>query len=440
VAIATAAVSGLLKRTVSARQIQTNMRAPIKVVHLISHPIQYFVPLYRELARRHEIDLTVMFYSMQSAGAYRDSGFGKTVKWDVPMLDGYQKYISVHAASRAMAGGFDLRPDWDILRATLNSQCDVVWASGYQFLNTWLAAAGQIAGYRLLLRDEQTLLTERAWWKRAIKRLTLPLLFRNIWGLYIGEENRQFFRHYGARKERLFPARYCVDNAALCRRRDELRARRTEIRANFGIHDAAPVILFSGKLIDKKKPQLLLESFRRLRQAVPCHLLFVGDGCLRPSLEQEARDGKVQNVHFTGFLNQGRIAEAYVAADLFVLPSAYQETWGLVVNEAMNFGLPIVVSDRVGCGTDLVRHGENGFIFPAGDGEALRRALATLTESPALRHQYGLRSEQLVGAYSIKACADQIVEACQAATATRRARPFAGLMFGGKQDKLRAGC
>ena len=201
------------------------MKTPIKVVHLISHPIQYFAPLYRELARRPEIDLRVMYYSMQGAGAYHDPGFGRTVEWDVPMLDGYKTYISPSAKSRRATGGFDFRPDWNILRETLTSGCDVVWASGYQFLNTWFAAAGQVAGYTLLLRDEQTLLTERAWWKRAVKLLTLPLLFRSVSGLYIGEENRRLFRRYGTPERRLFPAVYCVDNTALCGRRGALAAR-----------------------------------------------------------------------------------------------------------------------------------------------------------------------------------------------------------------------
>ncbi len=400
------------------------MKTPIKVVHLVSHPIQYFAPLYRELARRPEIDLTVMYYSVQSAGAYHDSGFGRTVEWDVPLLDGYRKYVSPRATKRGATGGFDLRPDWDILREALGSRCDIVWANGYQFLNTWIAAVGQLAGYRLLVRDEQTLLTERALWKRAVKKLVLPLLFRHVCGMYIGEENRRFFQQYGIREERLFPARYCVDNAAMRTKRREALPNRREIRRKFGIEGDAPVVLFSGKLIDKKKPQLLLEAFRQVRREVPCHLLFVGDGCLRQTLEEEIRRHCVPDVHWAGFLNQGRIAEAYVAADVFVLPSAYQETWGLVVNEAMNFALPIVVSDKVGSAADLVRHGQNGFIFPSGDVRALRQALANLISSGSLRQEYGNQSEQIVSAYSITACADQIIEACQAAVTERRYRGF----------------
>jgi len=397
-----------------------HIQPAIRVVHMVSHPIQYYAPLYRELARRPEIDLTVMFYSVETAAAFHDQEFDRTIRWDVPMLDGYKYVIAPSAKTRKVVLGFDLRPSFDVLRQVQRSQFDVLWVSGYQFLNTWLLAAlGLSARYTIFLHDEQNLLTHRAGWKRAFKRLLLPLLFRRVWGLYIGQENRRFLHHYGIPEERLFPAHYCVDNAALRAQRSELLPRRAELRAQFGILDDGPVILFSGKLIDKKQPGLLLRAFRAVRQASNCHLLFVGDGHLRSSLEEMARDLSIPDVHWVGFLNQSRIAEAYVAADVFVLPSAFQETWGLVVNEAMNFELPILVSDQVGCAKDLVQHGENGFVFPSGKVQALTKHLALLVASPASRRDFGLRSAEIVSRYSIESCATQVVQACLAASTSK---------------------
>ena len=394
------------------------MKTPIKVVHLISLPAHYYAALYRELSRRPEIDLTVMFYSTASLNAY-DACCGRKGCWDVPLTDGYKSYIGSSAKVRTLFNPrANLQPNWDVLREVLRSRCDVVWAFGYTFVNTWVAAAAQFKGYRLLLRDDQTLLTERPRWKRALKHLTLPLLFRYVGGLYTGEENRRFFLHYGTPRRRLFRANHCVDNKALRARRLELEPRRREIRESFGIRDESPVVLFSGKLIDKKKPQLLLEAFEQLRRVLPCHLLFVGDGGLRRSLEDEVSRRGIPDVRWAGFLNQSRIAEAYVAGDIFVLPSAYEETWGLVVNEAMNFALPIVVSDKVGCGPDLVRDGYNGFVFRSGDVEGLRSALAALVASDALRKEYGAHSAALVQEYSVEACADQLVKAFLTVAAT----------------------
>ena len=242
--------------------------------------------------------------------------------------------------------------------------------------------------------------------------MILPLLFRNVWGLYIGKNSREFFRYYGTPAERLFPARYCVNNQFFRQQYLKLRETRLHIRSQFGINGPEPVVLFAGKLIDKKRPQLLLEAFRRVRQHVRCHLLFAGDGPLRSQLQNRVQDQGIEDVHWAGFLDQAELPRAYTAADIFVLPSAYMETWGLVVNEAMNFELPIVLSSHVGCGADLVEEGRNGHVFPSEDEGALVAALQSLIKSSERRMSYGRRSAEIVSHYSIDNCANEIVRAC----------------------------
>jgi glycosyltransferase involved in cell wall biosynthesis len=222
--------------------------------------------------------------------------------------------------------------------------------------------------------------------------------------------------------ERMYPAPYCVDNDELQRRADELAPRRTDLRARFGITDAAPVVLFAGKLIDKKQPLLLLEAFARVRRERPCALLIAGDGPLRPAMERRAEELGLSDVHFAGFLNQSDLPHAYAAADVFVLPSKLHETWGLVVNEAMNFSLPVVVSDKVGCGADLVRSGANGFVVAHGEVSDLADAIARLVDDPELRARFGATSRKLIARYSIEACADGIVAACTAGRSVSGAR------------------
>ena len=197
-------------------------------------------------------------------------------------------------------------------------------------------------------------------------------LFSQASGLYVGEQNRRYFEHFGMPAKRLFPAPHCVDNAMFREGAAALRSRRRAIRAGLGIDDAAPVVLFCGKLIDKKQPLLLVEAFARVRHHRPCWLLLVGTGELEGAIRARATPG-IPNVLMPGFLNQTELPAAYAAADLLVLPSGLHETWGLVVNEAMNFGLPIVVSDKVGCAADLVRPGWNGFVVESGNVGALAR-------------------------------------------------------------------
>jgi len=243
------------------------------------------------------------------------------------------------------------------------------------------------------------------------------MLLKTAFGLYIGEQNRRYFEHYGGRHERLFATRYCVDNEHFRQIAHQLRSRRSDVRATFGISDDAPVVLFCGKLIPKKAPDLLLESFRAVRARRKCWLLIVGEGMLRSDLEKYVDSNHVEDVVFAGFLDQREIAKAYVASDVFVLPSVFNETWGLVVNEAFNFGLPTIVSDKVGCAVDLVRDGWNGLVVPAQDVGALSDALDRLVGDREIREVFGECCRKLVERYDVGSCADGIVDAILAAVA-----------------------
>ncbi|MGH9679308.1 MAG: glycosyltransferase, partial [Candidatus Acidiferrales bacterium] len=156
---------------------------------------------------------------------------------------------------------------------------------------------------------------------------------------------------------------------------------RAAVRREWGVPDDAPVVLFCAKLQSWKRPLDLLRAFAASR--VPgARLVFAGEGPLREELKEEARSlGLNGQVRFTGFANQTELPELYRAADLLVLPSEY-EPFGLVVNEAMVCGCPVAVSDRVGAGGDLVTPGQNGFVFPSGNVEALAGILKEALASP----------------------------------------------------------
>jgi glycosyltransferase involved in cell wall biosynthesis len=388
-------------------------RSPVRVAHLVSHPIPYFAPLYRELALRREIDLTVFFYSDVTLGGWDDAGFGRRVAWDTPLLDGFASKFLPSTRGKDISGKFLKRPNWDIVREIASGRYDVLWVHGYAHLTAWLAvAAARARGMRILIREEQTLLHDRPLARRAVKAIALRTLFSQASALYIGAQNRRYFSHYGVPMERSYAAPYCVDNDYFRRRADELEPVRADLRARFGITSDAPVVLFSGKLIEKKQPLLLIEAFARVRERRACSLLLVGDGALHSQSAALVTRLGVPDVHFAGFLNQSEIAEAYAAADVFVLPSKLHETWGLVVNEAMNFGLPIVVSDKVGCAADLVREGTNGFVVPHDSATSLADAIERLVADGELRARFGAESRAIVEAYSIEHAADGIVAGC----------------------------
>lgn len=199
-------------------------------------------------------------------------------------------------------------------------------------------------GGAVLYREEQTLLNLRPRWKTVLKDFGLPWLLHGSYGLFIGTENRRWFERWGMPSERLFCAPYVVDNDALQRAASELAPRRDQLRAEPGIErEAGPVILTVGRLIPKKQPLHLFEAFRQVRANRRCTLLVVGSGPLEHELRQKVAAEGIADVVFAGFLDQTQIARAYVVADVFALVSSHDETWGLVVNEPMNFGLPIIV-------------------------------------------------------------------------------------------------
>ena len=361
---------------------------------MLTHPVQYFAPLFRTLAVQPGLELTVYYGSRRGTVPLVDPGFGKACTWDVPILEGYNY--------RFLAGIFregDKAPPTRQLNPSIMTEItrrryDAVMVHGYMGNTSRLAMlTALMKGVPVLMRGESHLHVDPpSGVKKYAKRLALRALFCRLAGfLYIGALNKAYYQHFGVRESRLFWCPYTVDNAFFRRHAEALVPRRRELRAEWDIHDDRPVILFAGKLVAAKQPLLLLEAYRRVRQRRTCALLMAGDGPLRGGLEAEVRRSAIPDVHITGFLNQSEIPKAYAAADLSVLPSR-AEPWGLVVNEAMNFSLPVVVSDRVGCGPDLVRPGVNGEIFDHKSVDALEAALERCISQPEWLLQLGRAS------------------------------------------------
>jgi glycosyltransferase involved in cell wall biosynthesis len=395
----------------------------IRVLAAAAGPVFYQTPLYQALTADPRVDLTVLFASSGGVRPYDASFGGRTVVWDVDLLSGYPSRFLKAADRNETSTGFLGMRDLDVVKPILGEHWDVVWVHGYSYLTLWLViGAAILRGIPVLVREEQTLLHERPWPKRWLRAAVLRVLFSKAHGLYIGTNNREFFSRYGIPEHRLHFVPYCVDNATLQQQAASLAGRRHELRAKFGIAaDTGPVVLFVGKLIPKKQPVLALEAFAQVRRDLPCALLVVGEGGLEDAMRSRVLAEGIPDVHFAGFLNRGEIAQAFAAADLFVLPSKLHETWGLVVNEAMNFALPVVVSDKVGCTADLVQDGENGFVVAADQVGELASAVRKLVESADLRQVMGGRSRERIDCWHYGLAVEGIVRACEKVVGPRRA-------------------
>jgi glycosyltransferase involved in cell wall biosynthesis len=202
---------------------------------------------------------------------------------------------------------------------------------------------------------------------------------------------------------------YAVDNEFFREGAAKLQASHESLRHEFGIPAEASVFLFCGKLTSVKRPLDVVEAFARLPESHNTFLVFIGDGALRGALEARVAALGLRNVRLAGFRNQTELSRWYAASDVLVLPSGF-EPWGLVVNEAMNFGLAIVASDQVGCAVDLVRPGETGATYPSGDIGALAAAMRECA-APHIRRRASVASPAVIDHWSVTAAADGIAAA-----------------------------
>jgi glycosyltransferase involved in cell wall biosynthesis len=384
-------------------------------------PVYYQIPLYRLLAADPRLDFSVLY---ASSGGLRpaEAGYGQPIAWDTDLLGGYKAGFVARAEINSIGycGFFGLR-DFDVIGRVLDLNPEVLWLFGYNYLSHQLAAWTQKVRRRpLLFREDQTLLESRPLWKRAVKAVAMPALFAGERALYVGTRNRDWFAHYGVPPERLFFSPYSVDSERLHADHVALGRTKTAIQKEFGIKEnAGPVLLTVARFITKKQPLHLIEAFRRLRQDFDCTLLLVGSGPLEPVMREKVMREQIPDVIFTGFINQSSIGRAYAAADIFVLPSAYGETWGVSVNEAMNFALPVVVTDKVGSAIDLVTEGENGFVVDPSDVEALVSRLRLLMNRD-VRQRFGAASLERIGRHNYSIAASGVIRAVAAAVGADR--------------------
>lgn len=348
---------------------------PIRLAWLSTHPIQYQAPLLRAISQSPGIDLTALFFSDFSTRKFTDPEFGRAIEWDTPMLDGYKhEFLPGTGANVQSVSLFE--PKVSGLRERLTTKnYDVVLIQGWQNFGMIKAAwIAKRAGLKVLLRCEATdHVTTSTGIKKIIREMIVKFLLSQVdYCLAIGSNNRNFYLKRGIPANRIGLMPYCVDNDHFFSKSHNVNIE--DLRKKYSLASDKKVILYSGKLIKRKFPDHLLEAYLKLPEPRP-YLLYAGDGELMGQLKNTAQEHKLIDVRFLGFCNQAELPGLYALADIFVLP-AINETWGLVVNEAMNAECAIVTTDNVGCATDLVQTGINGIIIPPCDISKLTEALS----------------------------------------------------------------
>jgi glycosyltransferase involved in cell wall biosynthesis len=389
---------------------------PYRVAIVTTHPIQYQAPWFRAMAAHPELDLEVFFCHHATPSQQADAGFGVEFDWDLPLLEGYRFCFLKNVAASPSAShfsGLDTPEIGDIIR---EQRFDAVVNCGWHRKSYWQSfRACWKTRTPVMVRSDSHLRTGRSALKEAVKlpayRLFIP---RMDACLAVGRWSRDYFLHYGARPDRIFLVPHVIDERWFSDHAARLAPCRPQLRAQWKLPDAAVVFVWAAKFIPLKRPLDFLRAINTAARAgSTVYGLMVGDGPLRAESEAFAREHQVP-VTFTGFLNQSEIVKAYVAGDALLLLST-EETWGLVVNEAMVCGRPCIVSDKAGCGPDLITP-ETGAVFPLGDVDRLAGLLSKFAADRDGLRAMGEAAADKIKQYSTEVAVRGVLEAVHAVT------------------------
>ena len=360
----------------------------MRLAIVASHPVQYYAPLFRELAKR--LDLTVFYGHRATPHDQAQAGFGVGFDWDIDLLSGYTHEFLRNVSAVPALDRFAGVDTPEIGRRLRAGRFDAVLLTGWRLKcdhqALWAAKRMRIP---VLVRGDSHLDTPRAAWKRCAKAIAYPIFLRSFDGaLIVGARNRAYWQHYGYPETRMFDSPHCIDNAWFAARAT-LEAR-SDLRERLGIDPETKLVLFAGKLLPFKRPLDLIEAAALARGAGEVvEVLVAGAGPLESELRTRARVLGVP-AHFLGFCNQTEMPAVYAASDLLVLPSDGNETWGLVVNEALACGRPVLVSDAVGSTPDLVAHLGEEIVFPMANVGVMAERLQEIIASPLDYHSMEL--------------------------------------------------
>ncbi len=342
-------------------------------------------------------------------------------------------------------------------------RADIALLPSYDHWSLVLNAGVRIAGGRVVMMNDTHNGTARARGLKAAFKQRVVAGFHA--GFVAGSPQRRYFASLGLPMEKIFTGYDAVDNNYFAARAEEVRGQRSEVRSRYELPEH--YFLSLGRFVVKKNLTTLIQAYRKFldsNQNCQTHLVLIGSGEEGPKLHSlcqelrlptydktsagtEDRKSKIKDeppgVHFYGFRQIEENPVFYALADAFILPSLWEE-WGLVVNEAMASGLPVIVSETAGCVEDLLESSDpmeslplqtltqlaqmgllakariNGFVFNPRLSDELSRAMLILDASSSLRCVMGQASRRIVEKFSCENFARNALRAAQAAQATTK--------------------
>ncbi|MEP2278374.1 glycosyltransferase [Maribacter sp.] len=358
-----------------------------------------------------DVNTEAWYCSDESIKGGFDKEFGVNITWDIPLLNGYSyQFFKNNSWKPSVSNGFFGLINLGLLKQLFNEPKAVIIVHGWNYFTHFMVLMlGTLKGHTICLRNDMPLSHEhyKKGWKQKIKKIGLKyFLFPRVDKfLYIGSQNKIFYKSYDIEDNRLVSCPYAVDNDRFKAQYKVIKPNISSIRRDLGIPQNDKIIIFSGKYIEKKRPLDLLQAFKNLNNS-NCWLIMVGEGELRTSMEHFIEKHQLKQVILTGFVNQSKIAEYYAIGDLFVMCSSLGENWGLSVNEAMNFNTPLLLSNLTGCSEDLVIQGVNGYTFKTKDVNELKEKMEEILIKNSLTLH--ITSQEIVDDYSFLSITDNL--------------------------------
>lgn len=380
-----------------------------KLAIITTHPIQYYAPVFKLLAQ--QLDVKVFYtWGKQVLENKYDPGFKQEITWDIPLLEGYNHHFTQNNAKNPGSHHKNGIINPNLISEIKAFEPNAILVYGHSYhshLKVLRYFKGKIPVY---FRGDSTLLDETSFLTKILKTIYLQWVYSFVdYAFYVGIANKAYFKNYGLHENQLIFAPHAVDNDRFA---EDRHLEALAIRTKFGIPEKGILVLYAGKLEEKKNPQILLNSFIGMRKE-NIYLLFVGNGQLETALKTKAiKSKKRQFIFFEDFKNQAILPAYYQACDLFCLPSKGPgETWGLAVNEAMAASKAILLSSKVGCAANLAIEGANGYVFSIDSSKRISENLRLLLFDKENLIKMGKASKNMIKNYTFDIQAQNIINA-----------------------------
>ena len=331
-----------------------------RVLFLTNYPSPYRVNFYDELGKH--LDVTVLFADRVEKKVTRDSAWYEESRGGFRMVQLKKRIFTLHGRDLCVDVREWVRKDFDAIVVCGYSSPTAMLAMAYMRLHR-IPFYMEVDGG--LVRPDSKI---KYWFKKLL--VTMP----DGW-ISSGRFTTKYLTHYGAKEEKIryypFSSLWQRDIPAAV----PTMAEKQQLRRKLGISEENMVVSVS-RFIASKRLDMLIRSGAALGKDVGIYIIGGEPTEEYLRIKQECH---ADNVHFVGFLKKDRLAEYYRAADLFALPTQ-TDVWGLVINESMAQGLPVITTDRCVAGLELVENGKNGYIIPVDDQDALTEAIRKTLE------------------------------------------------------------